>query len=92
MARDRASREGARSLRLFVAVEVGVEAMDAVAAAIAPLRERFPRARWVPRENWHVTVKFLGQTYPRMLGRVRIATTKMRPSCAPVHIRVTGAP
>jgi hypothetical protein len=29
---------------------------------------------------------------PRMLGRVRIATTKLRPSCAPVHIRVTGAP
>ena len=29
-----------------------------------PWREAYPRARWVPRENWHVTLAFLGSTYP----------------------------
>lgn len=89
MGRDRASREGARSLRLFVAFEVGEEAKDAVAAAIAPLRERFPEARWVPRENWHVTVKFLGQTYPRLLRWVREQVAEAAASGTEVETRLT---
>ena len=89
MARDRASREGARSLRLFVAFEVSDEAKDAVEAAVAPLRERFPNARWVPRENWHVTVKFLGQTYPRLVGWVQEQVMQAAVTSASVTSRLT---
>lgn len=89
MARDRASREGARSLRLFVAFEVSDEAKDAVEAAIAPLRERFPNARWVPRENWHVTVKFLGQAYPRLVGWVQEQVMQAAVTSASVTSRLT---
>ena len=67
MARDRSSRTEAKALRLFVAFEVPQRERDAVEVAIAPLRERHPRARWVPRENWHVTLKFLGATWPRLV-------------------------
>jgi RNA 2',3'-cyclic 3'-phosphodiesterase len=67
MARDRASRPEAKPLRLFVAVEVPEEVRAGLAEAVAPLRERFPKARWVPIENQHVTVKFLGSTYPRLV-------------------------
>jgi RNA 2',3'-cyclic 3'-phosphodiesterase len=70
MARDRAARPEAKALRLFVAIELPAEAQDAVEAAIAPWREAFPRARWVPAANRHVTVKFLGQTWPRLRGWV----------------------
>jgi RNA 2',3'-cyclic 3'-phosphodiesterase len=66
MARDRAARPEAKPLRLFVAVEVPEPAKDAVERAFAPWREEFPRARWAPRENWHVTLKFLGRTWPRL--------------------------
>lgn len=89
MARDRASREGARSLRLFVAFEVSETAKDAVEVAVAPLRERFPQARWVPRQNWHVTVKFLGQTYPRLLGWVQERVAAAAAQGAPVRTRLT---
>jgi len=89
VARDRASREGARSLRLFVAFEVSDEAKDAVEAAVAPLRERFPNARWVPRENWHVTVKFLGQTYPRLVGWVQEQVMQAAVTSASVTSRLT---
>jgi 2'-5' RNA ligase len=68
VARDRASRPQAKAIRLFVAVEVSSEAKRTVASAIGPWRDEFPRARWVPEENWHVTVKFLGWTYPRLVG------------------------
>jgi 2'-5' RNA ligase len=67
VARDRASRPEAKPLRLFVAIEIPPGAKDAVAEAIEPLRTQFPNARWAPQENWHVTLKFLGGTYPRLL-------------------------
>ena len=67
MARDRASRPEAKPLRLFVAVEVPERVRTALAEAVEPLRQRFPRARWVPPQNQHVTVKFLGSTYPRLV-------------------------
>jgi 2'-5' RNA ligase len=66
MARDRAARPEAKPLRLFVAIEIPESAKDAVEEAFRPWRERFPEARWAPRENWHVTLKFLGRTWPRL--------------------------
>ena len=67
MARDRSSRPEAKPLRLFVAAEVPEDVRNAVADAVAPLRARFPKARWVPTQNQHVTLKFLGSTYPRLV-------------------------
>jgi 2'-5' RNA ligase len=66
MGRDRRERPDAVALRLFVAIEVPEEARRSVREAFAPWREAFPQARWVPEENWHVTVKFLGRTWPRL--------------------------
>src|SRR5438876_8277967 len=69
MARDRASRPEAKPLRLFVAVDVpdGVRAL--LAETVAPLRDAL-HGRWTPPQNWHVTMKFLGRTWPRLLDWV----------------------
>ena len=67
-----------------------MEATDAVAAAIEPWRIGFPDARWVPRENWHITVKFLGQTWPRLEGWVRERVGEAASSLGPVGTRLTG--
>jgi RNA 2',3'-cyclic 3'-phosphodiesterase len=86
MARDRAARPEAKPLRLFVAIEIPDAAKDAVEAAFAPWREAFPKARWVPRENLHVTLKFLGRTWPRLTDwvpeRVGAAAADVRPFTA----------
>ena len=66
MARNRAARPEAKPLRLFVAIEIPEAVKDVVEEAFAPWREEFPKARWVPRENMHVTLKFLGRTWPRL--------------------------
>jgi 2'-5' RNA ligase len=83
MARDRAARPDAKPLRLFVAIDIPEATKEVVEGAIAPWREEFPRARWVPRENWHVTMKFLGRTWPRLRDwvpeRVRAAAGEVRP-------------
>lgn len=67
MSLDRSTRSEAKPLRLFVAVDVPEPVRIAVRDAIEPLRERFPKARWVPTPNQHVTLKFLGPTWPRLI-------------------------
>jgi 2'-5' RNA ligase len=83
MARNRAARPEAKPLRLFVAIEIPEAAKDVVQEAFAPWREEFPKARWVPRENLHVTLKFLGRTWPRLtdwvLKRVEEAVGELEP-------------
>jgi 2'-5' RNA ligase len=75
-------------MRLFVAFEISEEARAAALDAVAPLRERFPRARWVPPENLHVTLKFLGEVYPRLERWVpeRVETTAA--GLAPFEVRL----
>jgi RNA 2',3'-cyclic 3'-phosphodiesterase len=90
MARDRASRPEAKPLRLFVAVEVPEDARAGLAEALAPLRERFPKARWVPSQNQHVTVKFLGSTYPRLVEWVSETVSSVARDHEPLETRVGG--
>lgn len=83
MARDRAARPEATPLRLFVAVEIPEPVKDAVEEAFSLWRETFPKARWAPRENWHITLKFLGRTWPRLAewvpDRVEAAAREVAP-------------
>jgi 2'-5' RNA ligase len=86
MARDRASRAEAKPLRLFVAADIPDEVRDSLAEAITPLRERM-RGKWVPPQNWHLTLKFLGSTWPRLLEWV---TETCRAAAARHEPFVTG--
>ncbi len=90
MARDRASRAEARPLRLFVAVDVPESVREMLAGAVASWRERYPRARWVPPENWHLTLKFLGSTWPRLVEWVKESVAQVARSSAPFESRLDG--
>jgi 2'-5' RNA ligase len=90
MARDRAARPEAKPLRLFAAVEIPEEIRDALAEAVKPVRERFPKARWVPIQNQHVTVKFLGSTYPRLVDWVTGSISTVAGHHAPFPTRMEG--
>lgn len=90
MARDRASRPEAKPLRLFVAADVPPEVRAGVAEAVGPFRERFPKARWVPLESQHVTLKFLGSTWPRLVGWVTSTVGEVASAHAPFETRVEG--
>ncbi len=90
MARDRASRPEARPLRLFVAVDVPEDVRDLVQAAVAPVRERYPHAKWVPKKNQHVTVKFLGSTWPRLVEWVHESVATVAAAIESFQTRVTG--
>jgi len=66
MAKDTVGPAGDQAQRLFLAVEVPIEVVEVVSAAVRPWRESFATARWIPQENWHVTLKFLGRTETRL--------------------------
>jgi 2'-5' RNA ligase len=90
MARDRASRPEAKPLRLFVAADIPPEIRDTIATAAEPLKKELPRARWVPPENWHVTLKFLGRTWPRLLSWVSESIGTMAKKQRPFASTLTG--
>jgi 2'-5' RNA ligase len=82
-----------KPLRLFAAVEIPQRTKEEVERAVAPFRERYPQARWVGPENWHVTVKFLGRTLPELVDRVREACASASERVRPfgVELRPLGA-
>jgi 2'-5' RNA ligase len=82
--------EAGRPLRLFVAIEIPKDVRALVAAAVEPLRERHPRAKWVPLANQHVTLKFLGATPPALVEGVRASVADAAREAAPLATRVEG--
>lgn len=90
MGEDRAARPEAKPDRLFVAVEVPDEARAIVDEAFRPWRDVFPRGRWVPVENWHVTVKFLGRTWPRLRDWVPARLAEAAEASAPFAVSLAG--
>jgi 2'-5' RNA ligase len=90
MARNRAARPEARPLRLFAAVDIPDRVRDAVVEAIQPWREGFPEGRWVRSENWHVTLKFLGRTWPRLVGWVHDMCRESAAGIRPFRLGLDG--
>ena len=89
MARDRASRPEAKALRLFVAFDVPADVRAGLAEAVEPLRGALG-GRWTRPENWHVTVKFLGATWPRLLDWVIEACGTVAPAHSPFSSALDG--
>lgn len=90
MARNRAARPEAKPLRLFVAVDPSPDVVQAVDGALEPWRERYPRGRWVRPENWHVTLKFLGRTWPRLVDWVHEQCRAAAAGVRPFQVSVDG--
>ncbi|MCK4121690.1 RNA 2',3'-cyclic phosphodiesterase [Ralstonia pseudosolanacearum] len=49
--------------RLFIALDPSAGTIDALRRVATPLAAQpWPHARWMPRDQWHATVRFLGAT------------------------------
>jgi 2'-5' RNA ligase len=78
-------------LRLFIAVEIPVEIQQNVYKETSKLRKELDSlVRWVPVENMHLTLKFLGDASP---SSVEFLTQMLRNEADVVpcfHIQLTG--
>jgi 2'-5' RNA ligase len=62
--------------RLFVAAPMPQSAAAALWKALAGLRERHPEARWMPAEQYHATLVFLGSTDPGLVSEIGAAIAR----------------
>jgi len=61
-------------IRLFTALEVP----DKTAACLAPVQQGLHSARWVARQNLHVTLRFIGSVNERVADEVDDALTSLK--------------
>jgi 2'-5' RNA ligase len=87
--RELAPNEVDRALRLFVAVDTPPAVKTTLAAFVEPYRERIPGARWTRSDGWHVTLKFLGATWPRLMETVRREVVRVAAAGRPVRSALT---
>ena len=63
--------KGDLPVRLFVAISLTPELLEAFSALLQELRPLAPLAKFVPAENLHLTLKFLGEVAPSQLDALR---------------------
>jgi 2'-5' RNA ligase len=90
MAQDTVESADDPPQRLFLAVEVPLAVLNVVNAAVRPWRESFPAARWIPPENYHVTLKFLGRTAARLTPWVGETVGAIAGAHPPATLQVRG--
>jgi 2'-5' RNA ligase len=57
-------------MRLFAGLELPGDIKDELATVIDRLRPSAPNAKWVPRDNLHLTFAFLGEVAQERLGEI----------------------
>jgi 2'-5' RNA ligase len=67
------------SVRLFVAVHLAEPVRQKIRAALDDFPVANPPWRWIEADNWHVTLKFLGETADADLNRVLGALDTVAP-------------
>jgi RNA 2',3'-cyclic 3'-phosphodiesterase len=79
-------------LRLFIAITAPEAVKDKLTAAQARLRSELPQglARWTKREQFHLTLKFLGEIESCRLDRLIVAARAAARLFAPLRLRAEG--
>jgi 2'-5' RNA ligase len=68
-------------MRLFVAVNLPSKDRDRIHRAARPLRDRSMPVRWVVPENYHLTLKFLGEVRPERVERIEAILARVAAGC-----------
>lgn len=82
---------GAESrLRLFVAIELPAFVSDALAKLQAEMKQVDIPVRWLPPENIHLTLKFLGETPVSAIKTVESQLSAAAGNFSPIQLRAQG--
>ncbi|HYX92314.1 MAG TPA: RNA 2',3'-cyclic phosphodiesterase [Myxococcaceae bacterium] len=77
-------------MRLFLGIDVGEEARGALGVAVEKLRRRAPDAKWVPAENLHATLVFLGRIDDEHVEALRRAVDEVASRHPAAELRLAG--
>ena len=78
-------------MRLFVAVVPPDDVLEHLAEHLAPRIEAGPDLRWADRDQWHVTLAFLGAVAERRLDDLTEAISVSAGRREPPLVRLAGA-
>ena len=79
------------ALRSFLAADLSPQALAQAVQVIECLRREVPRGvRWVPEENLHLTLKFLGGVEPDFISRLVTAASAKLEGLAPFEVVLGG--
>ena len=78
------------ALRCFIAVTLPGPLKRAVGEVIIKLKESGADIKWVPYENLHFTLKFLGATDEELIDEIKGALNKKLSHYAPFYIKIGG--
>lgn len=76
-------------MRLFVALEIPESHKRSIEKSIQKLRSALPEVRWIPRSNWHATLKFLGEVPDERLPKVESVVSASLQDFPPIQSRLT---
>lgn len=77
-------------MRLFIAVDVSEEVRVAVAEQVMRLRQASADVGWVKPENFHLTLKFLGEASDAQLGDIKASLDLIAASRAAFEMELRG--
>lgn len=77
-------------MRLFIAVDIAEAVRAAVAGQMVRLREANCDVGWVKPENFHLTLKFLGETPDERLDDIRTALDRVSLPRAAFEVELRG--
>ena len=63
-------------MRTFIALEPSIDFQESLSKNLLSLKERYPHFRWMPKENLHITLVFLGEIDEKNLPAVFEAVEK----------------
>ncbi len=75
-------------MRCFLAIEVPEALKRRIHRALEPLIQRFPELKWVKPENYHITLKFLGEVPEDFPAKSREALQRISQETRPFSLRV----
>jgi 2'-5' RNA ligase len=78
-------------LRVFIAIEIPLPIRQAISAQTESLRGALgPLVRWVPVENMHLTLKFIGDISPANVEMLEQTLTAETTGSAPFSMHIGG--
>jgi 2'-5' RNA ligase len=82
--------ENQRAIRTFVAVCLDEELRRGISAIQERVKKLAPNVKWVAPDNFHVTLKFLGDVRQDRLSIVQAAMDEVARSLAAFDLTISG--
>lgn len=75
-------------MRLFLGLSIPPSIADELAGYVEQVKTKVPSTAWVPRENWHITLLFLGEVAPRTATALQPHFAAVARQTAPFSLRI----